>query len=183
MGERAAPAIPFLIRVLERYDGMVEVDSALMKYFEPGTSFLVYQGKANTINPAQLVAAANLARIGRPAIQPLSVALQGADPTELYFAHLADALARIPDPAATAILMNHLKGTDRHARSRAAAALRWNIDPASLDGLIAALDDADEDVRGEAVRSLERRSGQTFGPDAAKWRAWRAGQSGTPPGL
>lgn len=173
MGERAAPAIPFLLEVLQRSDGMVEVDAALMKYFDHGTVYLASREKIYMIDPAQIVTSASLAKIGKPAIHPLTVALEGADPAELYFAHVADALARIPDPAATAVLLNLLKSENRHARSRAAASLRSNSDPVALDALIAAVEDSDEFVRKEAVRALEKRTGQSLGQDAAQWRAWR----------
>jgi HEAT repeat protein len=182
LGASAAPAIPFLLQVLQRNDGMIEVDSSLLRYFEAGTSFLFVHGQANTINPVQIVATASLGRIGRPAIAPMSVALQGADPTELYFAYLADALARIPDRAATAVLLDLLRGPSGPARSRAAGSLRWNSDPATLDALIAALEDPDAPVRRAAARALERRTGQSLGQDAARWRAWRAEQATRPPG-
>jgi hypothetical protein len=181
MGASAAPAIPFLLLALRRDVGMVDVDTALLKYFEPGTSYLAGRGVVMMINPAQDVASASLAKIGRPAIAPLSRALQGADPSELFFGYLTDALARVPDPAATAVLLDLLRGANRSARFRVASSLRWNRDPATLDPLIDVLGDSAASVRRTAARALERRTGQSLGEDAARWRAWRAGQPAPPP--
>ncbi len=174
LGESAVPAIPFLLETLRSGGGfLVEVDAALMKYFPADTIVLTSGKKIYMIGPVQDVASTSLAKIGKPAIRPLSAALEGADPKEAFFGSVTNALAQIPDPAATAILLSLLKSTDQHVRYRAAGALRSNSDPVTLDALIAAVEDGDESVRKAAVSSLEKRSGQKLGDSAAKWRTWR----------
>jgi hypothetical protein len=174
MGESAAPAIPFLLQVLERNEGMVEVPKASLDYFEKDTAFLVFSGKAATINPAQIVASVALVKIGKPALGPLRAALLKADPTELPFAYVAEALTRMQDPTTTKMLLGMLSSENRHTRFRIAEALAHSKDPASVDALIGALKDQDSSVKSSAARSLKRITGQDFGEDAGKWQEWRA---------
>lgn len=174
MGERAAPVVPFLLQVLERNEGMEEVPRASLDYFEKDTAFLVFGGKAATINPVQIVASVALAKIGKPALEPLRAALLKADPTELPFAYVAEALARMQDPTTTKMLHGMLSSENRHMRFRVAEALAHSKDPASVDALIGALKDQDSSVKSSAARSLKRITGQDFGEDAGKWQEWRA---------
>lgn len=176
LGSRAAPAIPFLFEVLQRYDGMTEVDSSLLKYFDKRTTFLFANGKANAINPAQIVAAASLAEIGRPAVPAIQAALASADPKELFFPYLTNALAGMTDATADAVLYKLIRDPRPHARSRVASSLRLRTDPASLDTLIAVLADTSGIVRDAAAIALQRRTEQKFGENVAKWREWRATQ-------
>lgn len=176
LGPRAAPAIPFLLEVLQRYDGMTEVDPSLLKYFDERTSFMVFNGKANTINPTQIVASASLAKIGAPAVPLIKAALASADPRELYFPSLTDALANMTGPAADDLLFGLLRDSRPSARSRVASSLRLRTDPGSLDSLIATLADTAGSVRSAAAVALQRRTQQQLGEDIQKWRQWRAGQ-------
>lgn len=174
MGERAAPAIPLLIETLGQREGMVDVAEESLKYFEKDASFMVFGGKAATINPVNMVATVALSKIGKPAIGPLRKALATAEPRELPFAYFADALAGIQDPVVTKELLGMLGSENPYARSRIASALARSKDPASIDALIGALKDPEKDVRETAARSLQKISGQDFGEDAAKWQEWRA---------
>jgi hypothetical protein len=174
MREKAALSIPILMEVLKGYDGMVEVDEPSLKYFEKGTAFMVYQGKANTINPVHIVVTDALGKIGKPAIEPLRAALPQANPKELFFSYAADALAKTQDPEAAKILLSILSTGDATARFRIAESLRYSKDPASVDALIQALKDKDKEVKSAAARSLNKITGQAFGEDANKWEEWRA---------
>jgi hypothetical protein len=174
MGEKAAPAIPFLISTFEDYDGMTEVDESLLKYFEKDATFMVFGGKANTINPVQMVVTVALAKIGKPAIEPLRSALSKADPTNLPFAYIVDSLTRMQDSATTKILIGMLSDPNRHKRFRIAEALRQSKDSAAIDALITALKDQDSGVKSAAALSLKRITGQNLGEDAANWEEWRA---------
>ncbi len=174
LGESAGPATPFLLETLRSGGGgFVEVDAALMKYFEADTIVLTSGKKIYMIGPVENVVGASLVKIGKPAIRPLSLALEGADPKESFFGSVTNALAKIPDPATTTILLNLLKSSDRDVRSHVANSLRSNSDPATIEALIAAVEDSDEAVRKAAVSSPEKRTGQKLGEDAAQWRAWR----------
>ena len=174
MGEKAAPAIPFLIATFDDYQGMTEVGESLLKYFEKDDVFMVFGGKANTINPVQMVVTAALGKIGMPAIEPLMAALRKADPTNLPFAYIAKSLARMQDPQTTKLLLGLLTDPNEHKRSRAAEALRHSKDPNVVDPLIAALKDQNSNVKSNAALSLKKITGQNFGEDAAKWEESRA---------
>lgn len=174
MGEKAAPAIPFLLEVLQRYEGMVEVEEGSLKYFEKDAAFMVFGGKTNTINPVQMVASVALAKIGKPAIEPLRTALLKADPTELPFAFIVAALARMQDPTTTKMLHGMLSSENQHTRSRIVGALAYSKDPSSIDVLIQALKDQDSSVKSAAARSLKKITGQDLGEDVGKWEQWRA---------
>ena len=84
---------------------MTEVDGSLLKYFEKDDAFLVFGGKANTLNPVQMVVTAALGKIGKAAIEPK------ADPTNLPFAYIAESLARMPNnhPAGTRIVSAQIR--------------------------------------------------------------------------
>jgi hypothetical protein len=174
MGEKAAAAIPTLIEVLKGYEGMKEVDEVSLGYFDKTTAFMVFEGKANTINPVHILVTDALGKIGKAAIEPLRASLLDADPKELLFPYLADALAKMQIPEATAILLPILSGGDTTARFRIAGSLRYSKDAASVDALFQALRDSDKEVRSTAARSLGRITGQSFGEDVKKWEEWRA---------
>jgi HEAT repeat protein len=174
MGEKAAEAIPFLIDILQQDDGMTDVDQDSLKFFEKDAVFLVYNGKAATINPVQMVVSDALVKIGKQAIEPLRAMLPKADPTELPFAYAAGILARMQDPATTKMLHGMLSDDNRHVRSRVVEALARSKDPATVDALIGALKDQDASVKSAAARSLKKITGQDLGEDARKWEDWRA---------
>lgn len=174
MREQAVLAIPILMELLKGYDGMVEIDEASLKYFEKDTAFLIVGNRANTINPVHILLTDALGKIGKPAIEPLRAALPKADPKELYFPYVAEALAKTQDPEATRMLLDLLSTGDANARFRIAGALRHSNDPASVDALIQALKDKDKEVRSTAARSLKKITSQAFGEDAGKWEEWRA---------
>lgn len=174
MGEKAASAIPFLVDVLQQNQGMVEVEKGSLKYFDKDTAFMVFGGKAATINPVQIVASDALVKIGKPAIQPLRAALSKADPAELPFAYVSEVLARMQDPATTKMLLGMLSDSNPHTRSGIADALGYSKDTATVDALIAALKDQDSGVKSSAAQSLKKITGQDYGEDASKWGEWRA---------
>jgi len=174
MGEKAAAAIPFLIDVLHQNEGMVEVDKELLKYFDKDAAFLVFSGKAATINPVQIVASDALVKIGKPAIEPLCAVLPKADASNLPFAYVVEVLVRMQDPATTKMLHGMLSNENRHARFRIAEALAHSKDPATVDVLIGALKDQDSSVKSAAAKSLKKITGQDYGEDVRKWEEWRA---------
>jgi hypothetical protein len=173
MGAKAVLAIPFLIGVLHDNEGMVDVDEASLKFFEKDTTFMVFGGKAATINPMQIIVSVALAKIGKTAREPLRAELSKADPAMLPFAYFADSLVRMQDPDTTKMLIAMLSDSNRQKRYRIAEALRYSKDPASIDALITALKDQDSNVKSAAGNSLKRITGQDFGEDASKWEEWR----------
>src|SRR5262249_8070635 len=102
LGPAAAPATEALIGVLKRNDGMVELTL-------PNSGDRVF-----TFNPVQTLAVDALAGIGTAAIEPIHGAIRSADPAALEVSYLADALARMQQAAATAIVFD-LLGNDRPA--------------------------------------------------------------------
>ena len=88
----------------------------------------------------------------------------------------ARALAGSRDPRAVDALLGAMKSDDPELREWSARSLGAIGDRRAVGPLVAALDDWDGDVWSEAARSLERATGQTFGVDRARWRAWWAAQ-------
>lgn len=84
-----------------------------------------------------------------------------------------DGLGVVAAPDAAALLADMLAHGDLLER-RSAAILLVHQDPeVAVPALIAALGDADEVVRANALDALRTRSrGRDFGSDAAAWRAW-----------
>lgn len=82
-------------------------------------------------------------------------------------------LGVVASPEAAGVLVELLARGDVTER-RSAAILLVHQDPeVALPALIAALGDADEVVRGNALEALRARSrGRDFGSDAAAWQAW-----------
>lgn len=115
-----------------------------------GTKALVQQLTAGA--PAvQREAAARLAEIGAPSIEPLVSALRHEDKRVRF--HAAWALKQIGAPAAGA-LGQVLAGRHAEAKYPAAHALAGNSDPTLLEGWLVAADDPDWRVRYYAVRAL-----------------------------
>jgi len=82
-------------------------------------------------------------------------------------------LGLVPSPDAARLLVDLAARGDTTER-RSAAILLVHQDPeVAIPGLIAALADADEVVRGNALDALRARSrGRDFGSDAGAWQAW-----------
>ena len=95
-------------------------------------------------------AAEALANIGKPAVDPLMVALNNKDKDVRRGA--VEALRKIKDPRAIEPLIAVLKDEDKYVRFEAAVALSDIKDPRSVDPLIAAL--RDKDLRRQATSAL-----------------------------
>lgn len=102
----------------------------------------------------------------------IALASDRAIPTRARTAAL-NGLGTVPNAEAAALLVTMLATGDTFER-RMAAALLGNQDvELAVPALIAALRDADEYVRGNALESLRLRSrGRDFGMDAGAWQAW-----------
>jgi HEAT repeat protein len=61
-------------------------------------------------------------------------------------------------------------------RRAAVEALCYTKNPAVVEALIVALEDRIEGTRWRVSITLKQLTGQSFGTDAAKWRAWYAKQ-------
>ena len=162
MGAAAAPAIPALLDVLKMDDGLEELTTS----YTPERVF--------AFNPVQNIAVRVLANIGPAAIAPIEAALKSADPAGPQLSYMAEALARMQRPEATAIVDGLVHDPRADVRRQAADVLGYSKDPSSVDVLIAALSDSDPAVRSTAAESLQAITGQTLGVDAARWTAWRA---------
>ncbi len=193
MGNRAAPAIPFLINLL----GDTEIGKSLSdKLF--GFLFLGSGGCG-----VSTAAMNNLVRIGAPAVDPLIAALRYPNSRIRY--HAASALGSLAlngvktDNAVTS-LIEALHDEDPQVRNFAARSLGDIDDQRAVEPLMHALRDEDMGVRGDAASALgklknkqairplltmlkERRqnyqfaaealreiTGQSFGDDHQKWQ-------------
>lgn len=154
MGEKAAPAIPFLIGLL--HDVKVELVT---------TS----SGLTTMVGQAQ-VASDALAEIGKPAIRPLADALKHENPTVVRFA--ARALGLMRDMDAVKVLMAALNSQNADLRSAASSGLQESKNVRVIEPLLASLQDKSPTIRGDAVAALEAISGQKFGQDPEKWQEW-----------
>lgn len=154
MGERAAPAIPFLIGLL--HDTKTDAVTTTS-----GLTLLVIQ--------AQMASDA-LAAIGKPAIRPLGEALHSDNGTVASFA--ARALSLMHDPEAVKTLMGALETSDADGRETLATRLKESKDFRVVEPLLASLAADDPKVRGDAVATLEAVSGEKLGVDSQPWIDW-----------
>jgi len=70
--------------------------------------------------------------------------------------------------------LSGLNSATAETRRDAARSLADHKSPQVVEALIAALDDPDPTVRKSVAESLAKISGQNYGTDAAKWKAWWA---------
>ena len=164
MGPAAAPAIPALLEVLKTDDGLEE----LTTIYTPE--------RVLAFNPVQNIAVKVLVKIGAPVIEPIRAALGTADPKGPQFSYMAEVLAKLQRPDATALVDDLVRDERPAVREQAADVLGYSKDPSSVDLLIAALGDSDAGVRSNAADSLEKITGEKFGQDSARWAAWRTGR-------
>ena len=95
-----------------------------------------------------------VARMGKPAVLPLTRALRDAQAEKRRMA--ASVLGTLQDAAAFEPLLASLHDTDREVRGKAAWALGKLGDPRACEHLVKALADEDAEVRAKAAASLER---------------------------
>ncbi len=149
LGEKATPAVPFLIGLLNEDD------------FHLGTE----------ISPGQEAIGA-LVKIGKPAVLPLIAvtADSKADPVARQLA--ANILGAIKDKRAVEPLIGVLGDQSTRLRMSAITALKQIGDPRAVEPLIERLKDRDSDISHAAALSLKAITGNDLGHDYAKWRAW-----------
>src|SRR4030042_381050 len=138
MGEKAVPAIPFLIGILGDTAG-VELKTG------PEAQI------ANLTSPA-IEAAVALGKIGTPALEPLIGALKDKDPNVRVLA--AVAMEELEDLKAVKPLIAALKDENFNVQATAARALGEINDPSAVAPLIAALKDQEAGVRAAAAGAL-----------------------------
>jgi HEAT repeat protein len=97
-------------------------------------------------------------------------ALKDRDPQ--VFEAVAFALGSFKEPRAVAPLIEALSDEEPKNRMSAISALAQIGDKKAVASVMPLLDDKDKDVRRFAVSALEKLTGQHFGDDPAKWRAW-----------
>ena len=148
MKERAAPAAPFLIRLLN--------DEAYVKWedLEPADKqsiprWAVYEVRAG--------ASVTLEVIGKPAVEPCLAALRRTNALAERDSQLIRILATIKDPGAVEPLIALLGHPEPDVRKRVIDAIStWN-DRRWIQPLVAALKDSDPGVRRSAATRLEKR--------------------------
>jgi HEAT repeat protein len=84
-----------------------------------------------------------------------------------------NAIGLVPSPDGAALLVEMVARGSVIERASAAILLVHQDPELAMPALIGALGDADEQVRANALASLQARSrGRDFGSDAAAWQAW-----------
>lgn len=138
MGERAAPAIPFLIGLLKGGSSLECVTEGNQRF----CGFGLEKGAA----------AAALAGIGAPALAPLLAQAKAADEEAAGGAIMA--LARMKNPTATASLMRSAKDPKYPHRRLVARELGRSESPEATKVVLDLAKDADPAVRASAMRGL-----------------------------
>jgi HEAT repeat protein len=199
MGEKAAPAAPYLIELI---DSQEKHESLLDKFYNTvsilGTSgdYVMYESQQA------------LGRIGRPAVKPLSTVLLKHSRSRVRY-NAAIVLGNIKDLDSVAPLIAALKtDTDYEVRMWSAAALgnlsdTWSINALdnAVPALMEALKDKDSNVQQKAAYALGKMkamaavpaliealktdggnsdaglalfmiTGQRLGDDPQKWQEW-----------
>jgi len=133
MGERAAPAIPFLLQAVE--------DDRIVEY-----------GKQHTVSS---IACRAIGKIGEAAVQPCVAAVMASPSTE-HREKLQLAVAQFRDQRAIEVLTSLLQSTDSELRRAVAVSLEHSSDPRVVMPLLDAFGDTNEQVRRVAVTHFER---------------------------
>jgi HEAT repeat protein len=189
MGERAVPAIPFLVANLH--------DSAPI--ISCGVSGC--QDPHHDISPAD-EAEKTLLKFGKASVDPLLASLQDKDPQVRR--RITGMLGKIKDPRSVPGLLSAMKDENRNVSMAAATSLTeigepsmtgltdvlknpqipietradaaWALGiikkPGAVEPLIAALNEKDPDLLKQASRSLSRITGNDLGQDPKKWQEW-----------
>lgn len=186
MGENAAPAIPFLIGLLHRNNGLMGVERGKVKLFlRDDFTFMMTRDKAYVWGAQAFAAADALVKIGPSSIESLGKALRHEKPAVVSMAAYALAMMKGPaalelllgvledenfsaraevaeyagysrDPRVVSILIGFSESEDPKMRSASAKALGTTKDARAVDSLLAALLDDHHEVRKAAVLSLKR---------------------------
>lgn len=152
MGEKAAPAAPYLIELI---DSQEKHESLLDKFYNT-VSILGTSGDHVMYESQQA-----LGRIGRPAVEPLSTALLKHSRSRVRY-NAAIVLGNIKDLDSVTPLIAALKAdTDYEVRMWSAAALgnlsdKWSINALdnAVSALVEALKDKDSNVQQKAAYAL-----------------------------
>jgi len=127
-------------------------------------------------------AAASLGRMPGGAQHAGTLIRAISDPSGIVRRDAAQACGAHRLPGAAEGLAGRLTGDrDPDVRRAAAVALGRIGAPASIDPLLAAMDDPEPGVQQLASESLETLTGQRFGRNARAWRAWAATRQPAPP--
>jgi HEAT repeat protein len=188
MGNKATPAVPFLIGTLQDRAALVRWWCKIGETFfntspgEEAAGALGEIGDARAVEPLiaalkdknsgiRYGAAGALGEIGDArAVEPLIAALKDKHPVVRETA--AEALGEIGDARAVEPLIAALKDKGPGVLEKAAEALGEIGDARAVEPLIAALKDKHPVVREKAAEALEKITGQEFWADQAKWQEW-----------
>jgi hypothetical protein len=146
---------------------------ALGRLGRPSAFALVVEALARETDDRVLAAAEEAIRAAPAEVAPLAVKEFDAAEDPLARAALLRILAVLPGPEARQrVWVRARSAGDGCTRAAALLALGRDRDPEALEALLEALDDDDPGVRAAAVESLQRLTGEGFGLDPAKWKAW-----------
>ncbi len=174
MGEKAAPAVPFLISLLKDEDLQVRWYAAStlgdiedIRAVEP----LIAALKEDKDWRIRQCVAVSLMYLKDPrAVEQLIVALKDENKSVRYAAALA--LGSIKDSKAVESLIAALKDNEWDVRAGAVAALAEIKDIRAISPLIDTLEDKHPAVREIIAKALRRITGENLGQDPVKWQEW-----------
>lgn len=137
MGEKASPAIPFLIELLsDTHSVVVQTETKAVESTSPDRA-----------------ARTALIGIGKPAVQPLIVVLKGKNITARK--NVVETLGEIKDARAVEALIAALKDENPDIRKSSAEALGKIRDVRAIDGLVIALKDKKSSVQQSAYAAIK----------------------------
>ena len=183
MGERAVPAIPFLIAILPEYNEThctsiscdyhvfpgEEAAKALVTLGESSVEPLIGALKDENVHIRRM-AASILGQIKDPrAVDSLVAALEDEHSNVRMMA--AWSLAQIGEPAVKP-LINVLTMGRSPARGDVAWALGKIGDQRAVEPLIHVIQEQEPTLQSDAAQALTRITGQDFGVDPATWQEW-----------
>jgi HEAT repeat protein len=151
MGDRASPAVPFLVAMLGD-DARLKIEERDRELPSGAREHWIYKLEREERTSPGREAAKALALIGESHLGLLHEALQ--DPNEKVRQHAALALGGIKSRESAPHLIPRLKDPIQEVRMQAAKALGRINDPSAVEPLIAALGDVDWHVREQAAWAL-----------------------------
>jgi len=159
MGEKAVPAIPFLVETLNDR-------TPVMRNTRVGDQTVV-----SSATPG-LQAGRAILKMGKPGLDALSGVLEGNGQDEEAQRNVVRIMGESENPATVPLLIKALKHKSEWVRYDAAWSLGALKSKDAIPHLIGLLEDSVNNVRSEAAYSLKKITGEDFGPDSAKWKAW-----------
>jgi len=159
MGDKAVLAIPFLVEILHDR-------TPVMRNTRVGDQIVV-----SSATPG-LQAGRAILNMGKAGLDALSGVLEGEGQDEEAQRNVARIMGESGNLATVPLLIRALTNKSEWVRYDAAWSLGALKSKDAIPHLIGLLGDSVHNVSSEAAYSLKKITGESFGEDAAKWKAW-----------